>query len=338
MGTAQMLCWNKEVFFVKCSLRIPALLAAGALIAAVLLPAALAEEATGAPVAQDLSFSTYKNTAYTGRFSALDPEGELLTYQLVSKPARGAITMPEAGSDTFVYTPYENKTGKDSFTYVAIDASGNTSQSATVSLRIEKPDTKVTYADLDGHTAANAAIRLAEEGLFVGECLGGTYFFQPDAPMERSEFVALLAQATGLEALEDVTATGFADDDAIGDWARPYVASALKAGLVQGTLDETGQAVFLPDASITWAEASVLVDRALQITDVAQPTLGVDLSAAPVWAAQSGANLESVGLLEASSDGTLTLSGSLTRGEAAQLLCGALEVMDQREKSFWPFW
>ena len=155
--------------------------------------------------------------------------------------------------------------------------------------------------------------------------------------MARSEFVSLLAQAAGLEGL-DVTATGFADDDAIPDWARPYVASTLKAGVVQGTVDTSGQAVFRPDEPITWAEASVLVDRALQITDVSQPTMGVDLSAAPVWAAQSGANLESVGLLQAETSGALTLSGSLTRGEAAQLLCGALDVMEEREDSFWPFW
>ena len=32
--------------------------------------------------------------------------------------------MPEDGSSEFVYTPYENKTGKDSFTYVAVDAVG----------------------------------------------------------------------------------------------------------------------------------------------------------------------------------------------------------------------
>ena len=321
----------------KRTLRVPALLAAGALIAALLSPAALAGESSGVPVARDLSFTTYKNTALTERFSALDPEGELLTYQLVRKPARGAVTMPEEGSDTFVYTPYENKTGKDSFTYVAVDASGNTSQPATVSLVIEKPKTKVTYADLSGHTAANAAIRLAEEGLFVGECLGGTYFFRPDEPMARSEFVSLLAQAAGLEGL-DVSATGFSDDDAIPDWAKPYVASTLKAGVLQGTVDSSGQAVFRPDAPITWAEASVLVDRALQITDVAQPTMGVDLSAAPVWAAQSGANLESVGLLQAETGGALTLSGSLTRGEGAQLLCGALDVLAEREESFWPFW
>ena len=52
--------------------------------------------------------------------------------------------MPEDGSSEFVYTPYENKTGKDSFTYVAVDAVGNSSDPATVKIKIEKPNTKVT--------------------------------------------------------------------------------------------------------------------------------------------------------------------------------------------------
>ena len=91
-----------------------------------------------APIAQDLELSTYKNVAATGQFSAVDPEGDLLTFRLVDKPARGAVTLPEDGSTTFTYTPYENKTGKDSFTYVAVDAVGNTSEPATVKVKIEK--------------------------------------------------------------------------------------------------------------------------------------------------------------------------------------------------------
>ena len=50
-----------------------------------------------APVAENLSLKTYKNVAITGRFSAVDPEGDLITFQLLDKPARGAVTMPEGG-------------------------------------------------------------------------------------------------------------------------------------------------------------------------------------------------------------------------------------------------
>ena len=151
----------------------------------------LLSEANSAPIAENLELCTYKNVAITARFSATDPEGDLLTFQLVDKPARGAVTMPEDGSNEFIYTPYENKTGKDSFTYVAVDAVGNTSAPATVKVKIEKAATKVTYADMDGVPACKAAIRLAEEGIFVGECMGGEYFFNPDIPVSRSEFLTM---------------------------------------------------------------------------------------------------------------------------------------------------
>lgn len=280
-------------------------------------------EANSAPVARDMEFTTYKNVAVTERFNGVDPEGDLLTYHVVKKPARGAVTIQEDG--TFVYTPYENKTGKDTFTYVAVDAVGNSSDPATVKVKIEKPDTKVTYADLDGNPAHKAAVRLAEEGIFVGECMNGAYFFCPDEPVTRSQFVAMVMDTAGLEALEDVERTGFADDGIIETWAKPYVASALKSGLIQGSLDGEGQAVFRGSETVTAAEAAVLLDRALQVTDVdAQTFASAD---APAWAAQSAANLSTCGML----DSGTSLGTQLTRGEAAQLLCAALEWMDSRE-------
>ena len=286
-----------------------------------------------APVAQDLELSTYKNVAITERFSATDPEGDLLTFQLVDKPARGAVTMPEKGSDQFVYTPYENKTGKDTFTYVAVDAVGNTSEPATVRVRIEKPDTKVTYADLDGHPAQKAAVRLAEEGIFVGACMGGEYLFQPDAPVSRSQFVTMAMEAAGLEALEGVTTTGFADDEAIATWAKPYASAALKAGLVQGGMTSEGRVVFDADGNMTRAEAAVLLDRALQLSDTASASAYAADPTAPVWAVQSAANLSACGVLDSGA-----LGEDLTRAEAAELLCSALEYLDKQDDGgFFPW-
>lgn len=297
----------------------------------------LLSEANSAPIAENLELCTYKNVAITARFAATDPEGDLLTFQLVDKPARGAVTMPEDGSNEFVYTPYENKTGKDSFTYVAVDAVGNTSAPATVKVKIEKASTKVTYSDMDGVPAHKAAIRLAEEGIFVGECMGGEYFFNPDTPVSRSEFLTMTMKATGLDALEDVTTTGFADDDAIPTWAKGYAASALKAGVVQGAADEDGRIVFNAEGTITCAEAAVLLDRALQVSDVSETMATVD-ELAPAWAVQSAANLESCGVLTTDSSGSLSLNDQLTRADAAEMILGALEVLDARDSGGWFNW
>ncbi|MEG1878144.1 MAG: Ig-like domain-containing protein [Pseudoflavonifractor sp.] len=290
------------------------------------------------PLAENLEFCTYKNVALTEHFAASDPDGDLLTFRLMEKPARGAVTMPVEGSDAFVYTPYENKIGKDSFTYVAVDAVGNASAPAVVTLKISKAGTKVTYADMPGLPAYKAAIRLAEEGIFVGECIGGQHFFSPNAPVSRSEFIAMTMKASGLDALPDISTTGFADDLMIPTWARAYAASALKSGMVLGAADPEGRIVFNATNTITRAEATVLLDRALRITDVSAETMLPGGEIAPVWAAQSTANLQTCGILYPDSTGTLGLSAPLNRSDAAQLVLGALEVLDARDDGGWFHW
>ncbi len=292
-----------------------------------------------APVAENLEFTTYKNVSYTGRFAAVDPEGDLLTFQLVDKPARGSLTMPDEGKAEFVYTPYENKTGKDSFTYVAVDAVGNVSQEATVTLKIQKPSTKVMYADMQGQSACNAAIRLAEEGIYVGASMDGVYYFQPDLPVSRSEFLTLAMATIGLDALEGVTTTGFFDDDAIETWAKPYVSSALKSGVIQGSYTPDKQVVFRSEDVMTHAEAAVLLNRLLSVSDVPNESWNESAALVPTWACQAAMNLESVGVLQTNEQGALTLNEELNRADAARMLACALEVVDAREhKDSWFTW
>ncbi len=290
------------------------------------------------PIAQDLEISTYKNVAVTGFFSATDPEGDLLFYRIVKKPARGSVSIAEEGSNMFIYTPYENKTGKDSFTYVAVDSVGNASEPATVTVRIDRANTKVTYADMSGSPAYKSALQLAESSVFVGECMGDSYFFNPDSPVTRSEFVAMAMNVAGMDALEGIPRPGFADDVLIPTWAKPYVASALKAGVIQGSVSETGQIVFNADNTITRAEATVLLNRILDLSDVTTDVWYADSAATPAWAYQAAINLETVGIIRTDSSGALSLNSSLTRGDAAQMLAAAMDVLEAREATSWFHW
>lgn len=280
------------------------------------------------PIAEHLTLTTYKNVAVEGNFAAVDPDGEGVTFRITKNPARGAVTQAEEGSAVFTYTPYEGKLGKDSFTYVAEDASGNVSQPALVSIKITRPDTKVTYADMSGHPAHKAAIALAAADVFVGEQMGQTWFFRPEAQVTREEFLAMAMEVTGMETLPEAKMTGFSDDDSISVWAKPYVASALRSGMIQGSGTQEGPA-FSPARTITQTEAAVLLERLLRVADVAD-TGKLTGEAAPVWAHQSVVNLEAVGVLEGAAD----LNGNLTRAQAAELLLSAMEVLDFRE-SIW---
>ncbi len=305
------------------------LTAALAAPAGAMVLSAAAPQTNSAPIAEDLSLNTYKGIAITSRFAAVDPDGDDVTFQVVDSPARGQLTVDETDPAVFWYTPYEGKKGKDSFTYVAVDSQGNTSKPATVKIVIEKQSSKVTYSDMAGEAAAYAAQRLAEEKLYVGRQVGGLYCFDPGETFTREEFLALAMAVVGSEPLEGVTVTGFFDDDSISVWAKGYVSAALMDGTVQGSRNSQGQPVFRGQAVITCAEATVVIDRLLAMSDVAAvPTL-----AAPAWAAQSVANLETVDLIPSGTD----LGGSLTRAEGAQMLSAMLDVMERRESKGWFF-
>ena len=86
-----------------------------------------------------------------GRFAAVDPEGETLSYEITTEPGKGVVEVGENGR--FVYTPAENKKGKDYFGYRAVDASGNRSEEATVIITILKEQVMMSVSTSD-NTAA----------------------------------------------------------------------------------------------------------------------------------------------------------------------------------------
>lgn len=308
------------------------------LTGALALPAAAleltaAEADNSAPIAENLTLTTYKGVGIASRFAAVDPEGDLVTYQVVDSPARGQVTLDENDPAAFWYTPYEGKKGKDTFTYVAIDSQGNTSQPATVKITIEKQSTKVSYSDLDGQACQYSALRLAEEGIYVGRQVGSLYCFDAQETFTREEFLALAMNAAGSAPLQDVSLTGFCDDDSISAWAKGYVSAALMSGAIHGTYNEAGQVVFAPDSPITCVEAAVLIDHLLGGGDVTAQSSFSD-ETVPAWAAQSVVNMEAVNVLTSAS----SLSEPLTRGEAAQMLCAMMDVLDSRETGGWLFW
>ncbi len=276
-----------------------------------------------APIAENLELSTFRGVSVGGRLSATDPDGSALRYVVTTRPVKGSVDLEEDGR--FVYTPADGKRGKDYFGFQAIDADGERSQEATVIIRIEKQKSKLCYADLQGSGSAYAALRLAEADVFCGESLAGVYVFDPDTPVTREEFLAMCMKIADSELLRDVRSTGFSDDADIAVWAKPYVGSALRAGIISGYAGERG-AAFAPRRAISVAEAAVMLDRAVGLTDAVAAWYAFD-AAVPTWAVQSAANLSSCGLLPA---GCRVSDEALTRAQAAEMLCGAMDLLAKR--------
>ena len=263
-----------------------------------------------APVAEDSSLETYKNLANEGTLKASDPEGEALTYSVTRQPKRGTVEIHEDGS--FTYTPKKNKVGVDSFTYTAADPAGNVSRTATVTVRILKPSDSQQYSDTTGTSCTFTAEWMRSTGIFAGEQVGDDLCFNPEKNVSRGEFLAMVMNALDIPTEENAASTGFVDE--APDWLKPYLASAMRRGLVTGYPEEEG-AVFKAERPITGAEAAVILKNALDLTVPA----GAVESDLPVWAANALSAVNGSGIALENSD-------TVTRAEAANILYQAVQT------------
>lgn len=88
-----------------------------------------------APVASNATLTTNEDQQVSGNLIATDNDNEPLTYSIVTNPARGSITLTNAATGAFTYTPNANINGTDSFTFRASDGKVN-SNVATVTITI----------------------------------------------------------------------------------------------------------------------------------------------------------------------------------------------------------
>ena len=174
---------------------------------------------------------------------------------------------------------------------------------------------------MDGSGAYCAAIALAENDIFVGESIGGQYVFSPNDPVTRGEFLTTCLKLTGSDILSGVITTGFADDSEIPAYMKPYVSTALLTGVISGYSNGINSAVFNGDNYISYPEAAVMLNKALNLTDVSAESYG---EAVPVWAAQACANLSACRISNYSD------VPQLTRADCAVLLYNAMSIVEDK--------
>lgn len=272
-----------------------------------------------APAAQNLELETYRDVSVGGQLTAVDPDGDAMTFQITTQPVKGTIALNADGK--FVYTPASGKKGKDYFGYKAADSQGNLSQEGTVIIKISRQKPVVTYSDMTENGGYYDAVMLAKSGIFTGEKVGETYLFSPEREVTRGEFLTMCMELTDTKLLSGVMSTGFSDDDQIPTWEKPYVSTAVMNGTVCG-YQETFGSVFQAGTPITQAEASVMLNRAVGLTDVA--TIASDTI--PTWAAQSVANLSSMNIIPENT----AMSSALTRAQAAEMLVNAMHALKSK--------
>ena len=78
-----------------------------------------------------------------------------------------------------------------------------------------------------------------------------------------------------------------------------------------------------------------MLDNLLEITDVPVAVFSPDTGH---WAAQAAANLSASGIIRTENAGSVRLADTLTIADAAEMLDGALDVMNARRGGSWLPW
>jgi len=264
-----------------------------------------------APVAEDFAAETYKNLPVDGRLKVKDPEEQAMTYTVTRGPKRGEVSINADGS--FTYTPRKNKVGIDSFVYTATDPAGNVSREATVTITIVKPTDATQYTDTLGKSCRFAAEWMKNTGIFVGETLDGNACFNPEKEVTKGEFLTMLVKTLDIPTEDAVSSVYDSDYPA---WLQPYLAAAVRSGLVTGLPDSQ---TFAAEAPVSGGEAAVMLQNALDLA--VSDTQAMSQEEIPSWAASALKAMNANGM-------TLSFDETLTRGQAAQALYQASRLAE----------
>jgi hypothetical protein len=91
------------------------------------------------PVANDQAATAEEDTPLPITVTASDPDGDVLTYSILTGPSNGTISGFDPATGGLVYTPDENYHGPDSFTFKACDPSG-ACDTGVVTITVEPVD------------------------------------------------------------------------------------------------------------------------------------------------------------------------------------------------------
>ncbi|WP_162616221.1 S-layer homology domain-containing protein [Paenibacillus lutimineralis] len=122
-------------------------------------------------------------------------------------------------------------------------------------LKLEGGSSSMTFVDHAqiGEWATRAVMQVVQEGIVNGYEDGS---FRPSAYITRSEMAVMIARALKLQSNVQAS-TGFADDEAIQQWAK----GAIEAIHALGIVDGRGQNRFEPNEKVTRVEATVMLLR-----------------------------------------------------------------------------
>jgi hypothetical protein len=187
-----------------------------------------------------------------------------------------------------------------------------------------------SFGDIGGHAGKDAIEALAARGIISGK---SETVFDPDAPVTRAEFAAIIARGLGIVPVAQGGGDGPFGDVKPGDWYYYYVNTVNFYGIAGGV----GDRLFNPNGTITRQEAAVMTARAAKLCGMDTEADAVtirdtlaqfdDYRTAADWAQEALAFCYAKGILD---DSGLDIAPkeAVTRAEIADMLYNMLVSAD----------
>ncbi len=197
-----------------------------------------APSVSGIPEAR-LSVAAQSGTRTFGTLLSAEPDGDGVTYLLVTSPEHGSVILRDPETGEYCYTPREGYTGTDRFRYVVRDEYGNYSGIATVSVTVKDRATETVFDDMVGSPREGDALIAVAAGIMQGRIAGDSRLFDPENAVAKGEFVVMAMKAAGIAPRAGLDHTFFDNDAEIPDTIRGTSPRRRNAGLSSASLTKT---------------------------------------------------------------------------------------------------
>lgn len=264
-----------------------------------------------APIVSDSVMKTVSDIGCEAKLDINEPNGDTFTVNVITYPRDGEIKIGNDGKVT--YTPNTGFSGKDTLVYTVTDRFGEVSSRATLAITVEKNQSNIFFADMEGNANHLSAYRVCSQNVMVYRTEGGKYYFDPEAPVSKIEFLVMMMSAAGLDAdIAAVADSAVSDDSALSSGLKGYLSAASEQNLIK-----LNNGAFSPYSKITVADAAYMVSAALKLPDVGSESVEAgtqDRALASILAANKAGFFES-----------LDPSHTLSKQETASVLCKIID-------------
>lgn len=187
-----------------------------------------------------------------------------------------------------------------------------------------KPAT-VEFSDMStSHYAYESVRYLTEKGIINGYSENGRSEFRPDADMTREEFVKMVFLAFGFELQQDEY--GFTDV-ASESWYAPYVNTAAKLGIVNGTGDgKFGVGTEITREQMCTVIYRIALQKQINLVNINNAGAFWDDNSISDYAKEAVKALKAAEIISGDENGNFNPDANATRANAAKVLYGIITL------------